>query len=442
LIDKQKQALENKITSIGRIYSVASSMKDSLATFGSDPRASAYLPQSTDATKASFSFPGAPLDFNMTISVKQLATENKVTLNGFSSPKWPTSGTLTITQGKRGTSTATPLEFDYADYTSIEDLRDAINKKGPYKADILTTVVNGTKVKYMAITRGTGADRNFFVSTVDPNGDDLQSGLYTTPPANGTDLGQASGVDAIISSGGQDYSYFKNNFVDLIPGVSIKISDTTKAGETITLSTAVDATKFSTIVRQMVSSYNDIQATISNEIKFSADPNTRGGLASDPVARGFLYQMRRMTTETITTYGGNKVSLSTIGVRTNADGTLQINEAALKKAEQDPGLMEAVLVSTTSGSSTIKGAFQKLNDFADTIMGRDSALVKEYNQVSTTEMQKIQDKVDKLNQQMDALKARYLKQFIAMQDALDKTSNAQTSLTQNMAAWTASMKNN
>jgi flagellar hook-associated protein 2 len=79
----------------------------------------------------------------------------------------------------------------------------------------------------------------------------------------------------------------------------------------------------------MVSSYNSLQATIADEIRFSADINTRGGLASDPVARGFLYQMRRMTTETITTYNGNNVSLSSVGIRTNADGTLTINEAAL-----------------------------------------------------------------------------------------------------------------
>ncbi len=436
LIDRQRQVLDNKITSIGRIYAVASSMKDSLATFGSDPRSSAYQAQSTDSTKASFAFQGVPFDFSMSISVKQLATENKVTLNGFSST-WEKSGKLTITEGQRASSSETPLEFDYADYDSIEELRDAINKTGPYKADILTTTVGGTKVKYMAITRGTGADRNFFVSTVDSDGADLTSGLHVTPATS-----QASGVDAIISSGGQDYTYFKNKFVDLVPGVSINIAETTKVGETITLSTSVDTSKYTAVLREMVASYNNLQATISDEIRFSADINSRGGLASDPVARGFLYQMRRMTTETVTTYNGNNVSLSSIGIRTNADGTLTINEAALAKAQEDPGLMEAVLSSSKSGTTTIKGAFQKLNEFSDTIMGRDSALIKEYKEASTTEMQKIDGKLEKLNQQMDALKQRYLKQFIAMQEVLNQTNSASTSLTQNMSAWTASMKNN
>jgi hypothetical protein len=41
---------------------------------------------------------------------------------------------------------------------------------------------------------------------------------------------------------------------------------------------------------------------------------------------------------------------------------------------------------------------------------------------------------------MDALKQRYLNQFISMQDYLNTTKSAQNSLTQSMAAWTASMK--
>jgi len=440
LIDTQKEALQNKITSIGRIYASAATMKDQLSVFGSDPRSTAYTAQSTDPSKATFTFKGQPSPFNLTLSVKQLATENKVTLNAFSGT-WPTSGKLSITQGTRATSNADPLEFDYADYTSLEGLRDAINKAGPYKAEIMNTIVNGTKTQYLSLSRGTGTERNFFVSTTDDNGDPLSSGVYVTPPAAGKDPGQATGVDAIISSGGQDYTYFKNSFADLLPGATINIGATTAPGETITLSTAVDSSKYTAILRQMVASYNDLQATISSEIHFDSDTAKRGGLSSDPVARGFMYQMRRMTTDTITTYNGNKVSLSSLGVRTSGDGTLTIDETALAKAQLDPDLMEAVLASSGTGKTAVKGAYQKLTEFTNTIMGRDSALVKEFNQVNTTEMAAVLDKEEKLNQRMDALKQRYLKQFISMQDFLDSTQNAQKSLTQSMAAWTASMKN-
>jgi flagellar hook-associated protein 2 len=183
-----------------------------------------------------------------------------------------------------------------------------------------------------------------------------------------------------------------------------------------------------------------LQGTISDEIKYDLDVKKRGGLANDYVARSFLGQMRRMTTDSITTLNGNNVSLASLGVRTNIDGTLTIDETKLTAATQNPDLMEAVLSSTSSSTGTIKGAFEKMNDFADIIMGKNGALVTLYNKTEKTDMKKYEDKLAKLNSDMDSLKQRYMKQFISMQDYLNTTKSAQNSLTQSMTAWTASMK--
>ena len=449
LLDDQKMALDNKISSIGRIYASASDMKNALATFGTDPRLAAYTPQTSDASKASFVFKSNPTNFNLTFAVQQLATDNTVTLEAFdTSNAWPTSGQLVITQGQRANPTAgaATQTFNYSDYTSIEGLRDAVNAAGPYKAQILTTLSpTGGTMKYLTISRGTGAERNFYVSTADA-GAPLTSGLYIKPPVVdaqnviASDSGQASGVDAILTSGGHEYRYFKNSFSDLVPGVTINVNAVTDLNKPVTLSTNVDTSKFTAIIRQMVSSYNDLQGTISNEIKYDADITKRGGLSNDYVARNFLQQMRRMTTDTITKVNNNNVSLTTLGVSTNADGTLSINETKLAAAAQNPDLMEAVIASSSASTGTIKGAFQKMNDFADMIMGKDGSMVKLFDQTQKVDLKKVQDKMDKLNTDMDALKQRYLNQFISMQDFLTSNKAAQSSLTQSMAAWTASMK--
>jgi len=466
LLDDQKTALDNKISSIGRIYASASDMKSTLAGFGSDPRMAAYVPQSSDSNKASFVFTSNPTNFGLSFEVKRLATENSVTLEGLTSTvTWPLSGKLVITQGSRAAPTTNVQTYDYSQYKSLDELKDAINAAGPYRAQILTSVSPTGTLRYLQITRGTGSERNFFVSTTDSSGvspTDSSGNIIAPKDADGVDMptvlrvgtpytdtsvppknidpGQANGVDAWISSGGHDYYNFKNTFTDLMPGVYITAKAVTEPGKPVTLSTSVDTSKFTDLVRQMVASYNEVQSTITNEIKYDPDVKKRGGLANDYVARSFLQQMRQMTTAPITQLGNNDVSLSSLGVRTNLDGSLEIDESKLAIAAQNPDLMEAVLASSTSANGTVKGAFQKLNDFADTIMGRDSALVKLFNQTDKTDRQKYQDRLDKLNSDMDALKQRYLTQFIAMQDYLNTTKSAQTSLTQSMAAWTASMK--
>jgi flagellar hook-associated protein 2 len=361
-----------------------------------------------------------------------------------SAASWPTTGQLVITQGRRSGTTGSALTFNYADYTSLDGLKDAINTAGPYKAQVLTSVSPTGTTRYLSISRGTGAERNFFVSTKNGNSD-LTTGLYVRTPTytNGvltTDPGQANGVDAKIVSGGHEYTNFKNTFTDLMPGVTVTVNALTETNKPVNLSTSVDTSKFTSIVRQIVSSYNNLQGTISDEIKYDLDVKKRGGLANDYVARSFLGQMRRMTTDSITTLNGNNVSLASLGVRTNIDGTLTIDETKLTAATQNPDLMEAVLSSTTSSTGTIKGAFEKMNDFADMIMGKNGALVTLYNKTEKTDMKKYEDKLAKLNSDMDSLKQRYMKQFISMQDYLNTTKSAQNSLTQSMTAWTASMK--
>lgn len=445
MLDDQKTVLDNRISSIGRIYSTANDMKTQLATFGKDPRLFAYTPQSTDTSKATFAFTANPTNFNLSFEVKQLATENSITLEGMDSAgSWPTAGQLVITQGRRGAATGSALTFNYADYASIDALKDAINTAGPYKAQVLTSVSPTGTTRYLSISRGTGAERNFFVSTTDGN-TDLTTGLYVKPPTYTggvitTDPGQANGVDATIVSGGHEYKNFKNSFTDLMPGVVITVNALTDLNKPVSLSTSVDTSKFASIVRKIVSSYNDLQGTISDEIKYDLDVKKRGGLANDYVARSFLQQMRRMTTDSITTVNGNSVSLASLGVRTNIDGSLTIDETKLSAAMQNPELMEAVLASTTNSTGTIKGAFEKMNDFADIIMGKKGALVTLYDKTEKTDMKKYEDKLAKLNSDMDALKQRYMKQFIAMQEYLNTTKSAQNSLTQSMTAWTASMK--
>ena len=48
--------------------------------------------------------------------------------------------------------------------------------------------------------------------------------------------------------------------------------------------------------------------------------------------------------------------------------------------------------------------------------------------------------ITKLNDAMDVLQARYLKQFSAMQTIVNASKSTQDSLTQSMASWTAGLK--
>jgi|GEM_PF-3125245 len=86
IIDTRKAEADAKISAIGQITSSANTFQNSLAALGSS-KAISYSTQSSDPTVADFSFKSfiQPKPLNFTFSVKQIATENIVTLPPISS---------------------------------------------------------------------------------------------------------------------------------------------------------------------------------------------------------------------------------------------------------------------------------------------------------------------------------------------------------------------
>jgi flagellar capping protein FliD len=56
------------------------------------------------------------------------------------------------------------------------------------------------------------------------------------------------------------------------------------------------------------------------------------------------------------------------------------------------------------------------------------------------DLPKIEDEITALNEKMDALQAKYLTQFSAMQAIVNSSKSTQDSLTQSMESWTAGLK--
>jgi flagellar hook-associated protein 2 len=447
-IDESKLLADNKISSIARIYSAADQMKQALAVFG-DPKSIAMQPRSSDATKASFSFRAyqTPQALDMSVKVTQLASVNSVTLNGLNdSAGFPTTGKLEIYSGQRATGTGSPAaSFDYDDYTSLEGLRDAINTDGNFSATIMTSVSDSGPVRYLTISRGSGSAKNFYLNEVDStSGLSLSPRVFVNAPtidANTQEItedrGQASGKDARVEVGGVIYNSPTNRFSSLVPGTNIDINETASVGDTVRLYTTRDTAKYKELVNAVVSSYNTLLATITNEIRYDKDVQSRGGLSNDSVARNFLAQMRRMTTDTIGTVNGKDVTFAQIGVKTSREGPLEIDMARFNQvAEERPEIMDAVI----SSSGTRKGILERMNGLTDVVLGRNSDFVRLFNRTNNVELPKIADKKEKLNTEMDALYARYISQFTAMQNVLKSTATAKDSLTTNMEAWTAGLK--
>ena len=106
-------------------------------------------------------------------------------------------------------------------------------------------------------------------------------------------------------------------------------------------------------------------------------------------------------------------------------------------AQDKPEVLEAV-VSTDTNS---QGILDRMKKVTSTALDAKEAFQKLADKTKNTDLAKIDEELEKLNNEMEALQNRYLTQFTAMQSKLYDAQNTQSSLTNFMTAWTAGMKN-
>ena len=156
--------------------------------------------------------------------------------------------------------------------------------------------------------------------------------------------------------------------------------------------------------------------------------------------------MRDLSTRQVQISETKFASLADLGVSTNLDGTLAIDQAQLATAiSNKPGLLESVVSSSMLLQSNdsivpVKGALERIIDMADVIIAPTSSFNALSDQASKVDEPKIKDEQTKLDAAMTALTDKYLQQFSAMQTAVQASQNVQSSLTQTMSAWSSGLK--
>ena len=536
LIDSRKALADAKISSIGQITSSANTFQNSLSALGSS-KAISYSTQSSDPTVADFSFKSfiQPKPLNFTFSVKQLATENIVTLPPISSSATsllgsstsrvltlfgaPPIASATVASGSNPTNLAIPAgsltpgstmnlslptsagstqnlqvavpasgdindfiasintsiaktgssapiaslgqdgasvsfsyngspqpsgsialatsikQFDLSGYTKLSDLANDITAVTGFSANIMNSPSGSDTLQYLQISHGTGQANNFNVAITDPNDSQpLTTGLSTDQGSGPT---VQVGQDAIINAAGIDYTSSSNAFSNLITGVTINVHAASTGSSQVNLSTAINTSGLLSAMQAIVTGYNSLLTTVQDSIKYDPDVTKRGGLANDWVAQSFLSQLRQLTTTSIAGSGTTPVTLADIGVKTNLDGSLTIDTAAVDRVSQNNPQMLADVIASTNTST---GAIDLMANLNKVITSPAAPLQIELTQVQGKDEQAIADDQTKLDTEMAALQQRYLTQFTAMQSILNSTKNDQSGLTDMMSSWSAGLK--
>lgn len=266
---------------------------------------------------------------------------------------------------------------------------------------------------YLMMVTGedTGEDYDFTITTNDTDTTPLS---FTTLTSAQDTLGTVNGVSVRSN----------NNIIsDVIPGVTLTLFDDTDlddngVSDDTTVTIGTDLSGIKDAIKNFVDKYNTVQSYISFEVKYNDSSKEAGPLASENLVRQIQRTLQDKLRATYTSNTDIDV-LSSLGITTLKDGTLEIDDTDLSDAlsdhfsqvinffTADDGLFNALtnddedgtldyLLDSTDG--TLKTKFDSLDEQIDT-----------YN-----------EEIEKEDDRLSAMEARLRAQFTAMEVALGK----------------------
>lgn len=370
LIDTRETTYKAQISGYGKLASALDELDTAMSSLGDadlfDAR-SVTVPTS-DAITADSVSPGAQtgtykIDVTAIASSQSLATKAQSSRDSALGK----SGTMTIgfgtwNYGSTPTLTANTerdaLSIEVESTDSLDSIAEKINDQD---AGVQASVVKVGSSYQLMLTAPSGEANAMEVSI---SSDAVGLGdfeFHGTSTASVTETQQ--GQDAKLKINGLEVSRESNSIDDLITGFAFTLNTVTTSS--LTFSIAADTSSAETAIRDFVTAYNTFQETVSDLVGYSRDEDNnlvKGDLASDSTARAMISQLRQSVVGAVPGVSGSFNSLANIGIFTELDGSLSIDDDQLTNAisdnfDQVAGLFSAKLSTTNTAVTLKQGTF-------------------------------------------------------------------------------------
>ena len=356
------------------------------------------------------------LSGSYSVAVQQLATSSKVATAATKDFATNEAGTLTVSLGD---SDENPVTVNIKEGASLVEIRDALNeqlKEKGVSANVVNNPDTGESQLVLSSTE-TGAGKD--ISMVGSGGGLDALGVDGSVEAEQGAAGYLEqATNAKFTIDGLKLESASNTIDNAIPDVSFTLKGKTDEGKPLTVTVGQDNSGVKAQLEKFIGSYNEL-IKVSNELtgvtKVGDDKApVVGGLVGDSTVRTLLSGMRNELTNA-SGIEGLQV-LADLGITTQKDGTLKIDDEKLGKALESNFDAVAQFVAGDNGLMTRMD--QRINGYVQT-GGVLEQRIKGYTQTTSN----IDAQREALVRRTGAIEARLFKQFNAM-DALVGQLNA------------------
>ncbi|MBU0901154.1 MAG: flagellar filament capping protein FliD [Gammaproteobacteria bacterium] len=412
-----EKASTTKFSALGTLKGALSEFQTAMKDLNSLALFEKRTATSSNTTALSASAEKTALAGTYQVAVKQLATSSRVATGAIASAYTaPSNGELTV---KLGTADTTGVSVDIAAGDTLEKIRDKLNttlKDKGISANIVNNPADGTS-RLVLNSKETGAGKDIVV-TADPGLEALVvNGAVQAGASSAGYLGDPA-QSAIFSIDGLEQTSATNSLKDVIPGVTFNLLSKTETDKPLTLTVGQDKAGVTASIKKFVDAYNKLIKTSSELTNVTqvgeGKPPVVGGLVGDATVRTLLSGVRN---ELVNPAGQEDVRvLADLGITTQKDGTLKIDDAKLGTAITDN--FDALGSFFTGDNGLMSRVDRRIDGYIQT----GGVLEQRMKGIQTT-LTDIDKQKETLTRRVGQLQTRLFAQFNAM-DALVGNLNA------------------
>ncbi len=398
LLQNQQATLQNDLSLYQNLSNDLASLKTAATQLSTSADFLVSQASSSDQSVLTASASSGAAVGNHSVIVNALAYASTLASASFSDTDTTTiqQGTLKITVGSNTTSITVDSTND-----TLQGLKDAINSSGAGVTASIIAESSGPNPTYRLVVTGNNAGTANAVS-ID------ESGLSGAGATLGFSTIQAA-QDASLTVDGIAVARSTNAISDVIPDVTLSLQSPSTSQ--VQVSVTPDLATIKAQINAFVTAYNTVMSFISTQTAYNSGTKTAGPLIGDST----LAMLQRSLQSIISTpVSGSPSILPEIGITTQNDGSLSVNDAELTTALQ-------------TNLSGVTNLFASGAGLAGSIMGFVNQAVEFGDGVLTSRVNATQDSINQLQNQIDQKQAaldqyqeRLTQQFAALETLMSQ----------------------
>lgn len=418
-LDLREAQAQSKLSALGVVKGALSTFRDllepltALETFQGRTTRSANEEVFT-ATADTTAIPG-----RYAVEVQSLASGAKIRSAAFAGPDTVVgSGTLTIT------SNAQVFTVDIASPNdTLVEIAAAINDN-EFNTEVLATIVNSVDGAHLVLTSTTTGLSSAI--TVTATGDAGLDALVYDPVGGTTNMVEVDApADATVLIDGLTVTSASNVISGAIEGIDIDLKSA-EPGTAYDLTVGYDTEAAREQLRSFVSGYNELLSTLKSQTAFNVETLQGAPLFGESAVRNLQFQLRGVVGGSITGTASPFASLAEIGITTNLDGTLALDESTLGDA-------------LAGGFDDVGRLFSDESGFANRLFGLVEGFLEPEAALETRSdglellIGDLTTQREALDRRMEVVRARLTAQFSALDSLIGQLDSTSTFLGQQLA---------